>query len=257
MEVSGSMTDIRHISLFSGGNDSLVATHYAHRHFPIDEVVYLDTNSGLPANMEFVEDTCDRHGWDLRIAKSKNTMEDFVEKYGFPGPGSHAWAYGYFKQQQLRSIAKEYDEVIYYSGVRVRESERRSKLAKGQYQVGDDGKYLWVRPIWNFTEDQCEDYRNKYNLATNPTYDTINRSGDCFCGAFAHRYTELGALQEHYPDHYDFIMDLEEKAKDWDVDDSRPFWGFCKLTEAELRSEMAKNDPSQMQLCATCDVSEW
>jgi len=248
------MTEVRHIALFSGGNDSLVATHYAHKHFPIDDVMYLDTNSGLPENLEYVKETCEREGWNLRVESSPKTMEDFIKNYGFPGPGTHSWAYGYFKQRQLRAVAKQYDEVIYYSGVRARESERRSRLANGLYQKSDGGKWLWVRPVWHFNDDQCADYIAEHDLETNPTYETIDRSGDCFCGAFVHRYTELGALQEHHPDHYEFIMDLEKKAEEWDVPENRPFWGFCGLSEAELRSEIAKNDESQMELCASCDV---
>jgi diphthamide synthase (EF-2-diphthine--ammonia ligase) len=39
-------------ALFSGGNDSVVSTHLAYKKHDIDWTVYLDTNTGVPANTE-------------------------------------------------------------------------------------------------------------------------------------------------------------------------------------------------------------
>jgi 3''-phosphoadenosine 5''-phosphosulfate sulfotransferase (PAPS reductase)/FAD synthetase and related enzymes len=119
-----------HVALFSGGKDSLVSTHYAFTHFPIDFVAYLDTNSGLPANLEYVRSVCDNQNWPLQVLKSPVTLTEFATKYGFAGPSVHGWAYSYFKERQLRQLANEYGNVVLYSGVRSDESERRMKILR-------------------------------------------------------------------------------------------------------------------------------
>jgi len=241
-----------HIALFSGGKDSLVATHYSYQHFPIDFVAYLDTNSGLPENKEYVIDTCESHGWDLQIRRSPMQLEEFVQRHGFPGPAIHSWAFRYFKERQLGKMATEYGQAIYYSGVRQSESSRRNKNVRGKY--GTDQRWDWVRPIHNFTENDCREYIETHDLRTNPLYDTIGRSGDCYCGAFAHRATELAELQEYYPEHYDWLTKIEKQAKQWDHDSPKDKWGWGGLTAAELRAELAQDDELQSTLCSNCDI---
>jgi len=242
-----------HVALFSGGKDSLVATHYAMQHYPVDFVVYLDTNSGLPENMEYVRSVCDEQGWPLDIRKAPSTLDEFVKKYGFPGPSVHSWAFRYFKERQLQQMATEYGNVVYYSGVRSDESERRSRNVSGKYEQAD--RWVWVSPIHDFTDADCGDYIDAHSLPVNPLYDTIGRSGDCYCGAYAHRHTELGELKEYYPDHYDWLISLENKAVDYDLPADRQSWGWGGLSAKELRALMAKNDEKQMMLCSNCDVA--
>jgi 3'-phosphoadenosine 5'-phosphosulfate sulfotransferase (PAPS reductase)/FAD synthetase len=242
-----------HIALFSGGKDSLIATHYAFRHFPIDFVMYLDTNSGLPENLDYVKSVCDAQDWPLQIEKSPTNLREFVKKYGFPGPSIHSWAYRYFKERQLERVAKQYSNVIYYSGVRSAESERRFRNVEGKYN--ESRRWSWVNPIHHFTDDQCANYIEHFSLHVNPSYQTIGRSGDCYCGAYAHRHTELGELKEFYPHHYDFLMELESEAEEYDLPINRKSWGWGNLNEKELRSLVAANDDEQMMLCSNCDVN--
>jgi len=241
-----------HVALFSGGKDSLVSTHYAFTHFPIDYVAYLDTNSGLPANLEYVRSVCDEQNWPLQVVKSPVTLTEFATKYGFAGPSVHSWAYSYFKERQLRQLKNKHGEIIYYSGVRSAESDRRLKNVEGKYLKAD--RWLWVSPIHDFTNTDCKNYIQRHNLRVNPLYDTIGRSGDCYCGAYAHRITELGQLKEYHPEHYDFLMNIEAKIQDLDLPENRKSWGWGGLSEKELRALVAHNDDEQMLLCKNCDV---
>jgi len=245
--------DIKHIALFSGGKDSLVSTHYAFEHFPVDFVVYLDTNSGLPENLDYVRYTCDKHNWPLQIHKSPMDLKSFVKKYGFPGPSIHSWAYRYFKERQLEAISREYSQVIYYSGVRSAESERRSRNVKGKYKKASS--WAWVSPIHDFTKHDCSRYIQDEDLDINPLYETIGRSGDCYCGAYAHRNTELAELKEYHPEHYSFLVEMERQAESYDLPKERKSWGWGGLSKKELRALMASNDDEQMMLCANCDVN--
>jgi 3'-phosphoadenosine 5'-phosphosulfate sulfotransferase (PAPS reductase)/FAD synthetase len=244
---------VTHVALFSGGKDSLVSTHYAYRHFPIDFVAYLDTNSGLPENLDFVRSVCDENGWPLQVKKSPITLRDFAQKYGFAGPSKHSWAYRYFKERQLGQMSTEYNNVIFYSGVRSQESNRRLRNVEGKYVKSD--RWVWVSPIHDFSNSECAEYIDKHNLQINPLYDTIGRSGDCYCGAYAHRHTELGELKEFHPKHYQFIMDIEKELQNCDLPEERKSWGWGGLTSTELRSLVAQNDKQQMTLCSNCNIT--
>jgi 3'-phosphoadenosine 5'-phosphosulfate sulfotransferase (PAPS reductase)/FAD synthetase len=123
---------------------------------------------------------------------------------------------------------------------------------QGKYNLAS--RWLWVSPIYDFTQQQCDDYITKNRLKTNPSYDTIGRSGDCYCGAYAHRYTELAELEEYYPDHYEWLMNLEKEAEQWDLNKKTQQWGWGGLSEQELRAQIAMNDEHQMMLCSNCDV---
>jgi hypothetical protein len=111
-----------------------------------------------------------------------------------------------------------------------------------------------VSPIHDFTNEDCDRYLKTHNLTVNPLYDTIGRSGDCYCGAFAHRSTELGELKEYHPEHYDFLMDVEAQIQNLDLPEKRKSWGWGGLSGKELRALMAQNDDKQMMLCKNCDV---
>ena len=149
-------------------------------------------------------------------------------------------------------MAKEYPNVIFYSGVRSAESQRRLRNVEGKYKKSK--RWSWVSPIHDFTDVQCQKYIEQYDLEVNPLYSTIGRSGDCYCGAYAHRHTELAELKEYHPKHYRFLMDLEKNVKDKDLPTDRKSWGWGALNEKELRSLMAVNDEKQMMLCSNCNV---
>jgi 3'-phosphoadenosine 5'-phosphosulfate sulfotransferase (PAPS reductase)/FAD synthetase len=256
-------TDAQHFALFSGGNDSIVSTHKAMQEYPIDFVVYLDTNSGLPANKEHAKDVCDRYGWDLLIAQSPVTLKEFAtgtesrQALGFPGPGIHSWAYQYFKERQLRAITTHVDaEPRFYAGVRTHESERRMNNVDGQRDQAE--RWVWVNPIWNWRDSQVDDYRKKHDLPTNPVAEKIGRSGDCYCGAFANRDAELVELEAHYPEHAEWIKEIEQEVQEEiGTDEDYCFWGFGDMSTSELRGLMAESDDAQMPLCSSCDVPDY
>jgi len=95
-------------------------------------------------------------------------------------------------------------------------------------------------------------------LPHNPVNEKIGRSGDCYCGAYANRETELLELQAEYPDHYEWLMDLEQEVQEEiGTDQDYCYWGFGKMSEKELRAKIAENDSRQMMLCSSCDVPDY
>jgi len=262
-EIDELPTDAQDFALFSGGNDSVVSTHVAYENHDIDYTVYLDTNSGLEANKDHVKDVCERYGWDLLIASSPYTLKEFVlgtedrEPLGFPGPGMHSWAYQLFKQRQLGYIATQVEnEPRYYAGVRSHESDRRMQNVNGSEEQAD--RWKWIKPIWNWRDGQVDDYRANHDLPQNPVANKIGRSGDCYCGAFANRDTELMELEAHYPKHAEWLKELESEVQDeLGEREASSYWGFGGLSKKELRGLLAENDDSQMPLCSSCDVPDY
>jgi 3'-phosphoadenosine 5'-phosphosulfate sulfotransferase (PAPS reductase)/FAD synthetase len=256
-------TDAQHFALFSGGNDSIASTHYIHEQREIDFTVYLDTNSGIPENKEYVIDVCDEYGWDLAVLSSPVTLKEFAvgtdtrQALGFPGPGAHSWAFQYFKERQLSAIATQTDpEPRFYTGVRSAESDRRMQNIDENREQAD--RWVWVNPICEWSDSDVGDYRNKHDLPKNPVNREIGRSGDCLCGAFANRTTELVELETHYPEHYEWLMGVEEEVQqELGKNKASSYWGFGDMDEKELRAEIAKNDDKQMMLCSNCDVPDY
>jgi len=252
-------------ALFSGGNDSVVSTHLAYNKHDIDWTVYLDTNTGVPANTEHVKDVCQQYGWDLAILSSPYTLREFAlggedrTPLGFPGPGAHSWAYNMFKERQLGYLATQLDQrPTYYCGMRMYESDRRRHLMKGS--TNEEARWTWVSPVHDWRDTAMDKYRREHELPTNPVAEKIGRSGDCYCGAYAHRDTELAELEAHYPKHADWLKDLEADVQEiHGTDEGRWYWGFGGLSEKELRAKMAADDMEQMALCSSCDVpsSPW
>lgn len=261
--ISDLPTDAQRFALFSGGNDSVVSTHVAYKNHDIDYTVYLDTNTGLPENKEHVKEVCQEYGWDLLIAQSATTLREFAlgtedrKPYGFPGPGEHSWVFRYLKDRQLQSIATRVDErPRYYNGVRKAESNRRNSNVTGMIDKRD--RVTYVNVIFNWSDRETDAYREKHDLPKNPVAERIGRSGDCFCGAYVNRDTELTELEAHYPKHADWIKDLEKDVQEeLGASNKNAYWGFGNMGEKELRAKMAENDENQMMLCSSCDVPNY
>src|SRR4029079_4773965 len=76
-------------ALFSGGHDSLTATHIAARHPKLTGVIHINTGFGVPQTREFVRETAAREGWNFKEYKAKEDCgQDYkalVREFGFPG----------------------------------------------------------------------------------------------------------------------------------------------------------------------------
>lgn len=206
-------------ALFSGGDDSLVSTHRAMESGESDAVLYLQTNSGLAENLEYVFDVCRRHEWPLRVERSPMSLIEMGMKYGFPGSALHTAAYSYFKQRQLRTVANEQDrKPEFVSGVRVAESDRRAKnIPDDTVRALDaEGRWYWVNIIKDKTDVDVAQYRENHGLSRNPVAAQIHRSGDCYCGAFAHRDELLIDLYaKGYDRHATWLEAVEVRVQEY------------------------------------------
>lgn len=195
-------------ALFSGGDDSLVSTHMALTTGMADAVLYLNTNTGLAENLRYVRAVCRRFGWPLRVEAAPVSLVEIAMKYGFPGTAYHTIAYAYLKERQLSTIAGEYAGAPeYISGVRRFESTRRMEnIADDRTRVdGKESRWVWLNVIKDYTDDDVTAYHDAHGLPRNPVAERLHRSGDCYCGAFAHR-------DELFIDLYGVAEDLRDEG---------------------------------------------
>lgn len=247
-----------HYAMFSGGHDSLVSTHYCMEQGDAEAVLHLDTGTGIPENEQYVRDVCDRYDWPLRIETAKKSLKEFGKEWGLPLSSSHGWAYRYFKAHSIQRVASDHDEKPHlYTGVRKDESERRMRTVKADTQEDATGRWYWHAPIAEWSKQDCLDYIDEHGLPKNPVVENVHRSGECYCGAFANRDEELVELQAHYPDHYEWLMEVEQEVQDEiGTDKEYCFWGASGMPPKEVRALIAEHDDAQMVLCQDCEVAQ-
>lgn len=239
-----------HIALFSGGNDSMVSTHYTMEKGPGELVLHIDTTIGIDETQQFVKDVCDKYNWELKIISGKRSFKEFVKEYGFPKPGNHNYVYRYLKEHAIGSFVSDcYFTPTMYTGVWKGESERRKmNVSEG---LSDDERWYWSAPMKNWASEQIEDYREKHNLPINDVAKNIDMSGECLCGAYFDRITELEKLKEHYPEAYNELKELEELAMKHHGNTKYSYWGSEGLTD--VNEQIPEIEEFEMKLCSDCE----
>lgn len=249
-------------SLFSGGHDSLTATHIASQHPNFTGVIHIDTTTGLPETQQFVKETCQAQGWPLIIQQPFLPYTALLMKYGFPGGGMHGFMYQRLKErplrQVIRAIKKEFGgkNIGLVSGVRQQESDRRALISADNYK---DGSKVWIPLIADFTASDCTNYISDHHLKRSPVKDKLHMSGECFCGCFTKTF-EYQELKIWYPKKAEQIrrwrrlvreaMDLQiwEKANGFrDEIEIKP-----KYCEWGNSSKTAIDQPTLFPMCNFC-----
>jgi len=251
------------VLLFSGGKDSTtlahcfrdVATHAAHA----------NTGIGIEQTRQFVRDTC--ADWGLPLIEKHplpgQTYEDIVMgRYraangkqpwpgGFPGPAAHFIMYRMLKERALRQVRRELvtnprkQRVIYITGVRTQESARRMMTTTAAGPVRREGSVVWVSPLIEWSDEDLITYRRVHDdVPLNDVSALLHMSGECLCGAFAHR-GELEEIEEWYPAFVQYIRELEAKVQEAGVgDEAHRTWGWDKNKPKERHRAAG--------LCGTC-----
>lgn len=247
-------SNIQHYALFSGGHDSLASVHYAMEQDSTSAVLHLDTGTGIDENLEFVRNTCAEFEWPLRIIETPEDYEEFVKQVGFPGPGVHHWAYQRLKERQLVTVASEGSAAKHYwTGIRASESQRRMEFHDDPVDRERRERWVWVNPIHAWSDEDVEEYIDEYDLPRNPVVDLIHRSGECFCGAFAKRDEELVDLQANYPQHYEWLMDVEEEVREArGENETTSYWGHGEESSDQLQRLAKEYEELDMKLCRDC-----
>lgn len=216
----------------SGGDDSLVATHWMMNNVPGCRVFHANTGIGIERTRQFVRDTCKENSWPLIEIRAKEDCgqdyEQIVLENGFPGPPSHFRMYQRLKERCVRLLLKRHkrryhDCILIASGMRKDESVRRMRYS-GREINKVDGQ-MWVMPLYYWSKDRFHQYIKDHNLKRNPVSEILGFSGECLCGAYAHPgEKELVRIVDRKTAEY--LDDLEIRVRaaghDWGWEDRKP-----------------------------------
>jgi 3'-phosphoadenosine 5'-phosphosulfate sulfotransferase (PAPS reductase)/FAD synthetase len=205
---------------FSGGNGSTAATDWMMKNAPGCEVFHSNTGIGLEATRVHVRSTCAAKGWKLHEIRALEdcgqSYEDYVLKYGFPGPDGHQLMYSRLKERCVRLLVKRAKvghprraKVLIASGICHDDSEVRMGYAGRE--INTVGSQLWINPLYWWTKEQREAYRLASDMPVNETAQQLGMSGECGCGAFAQK-GELERWRKVDPAFGAYIDDLEQRV---------------------------------------------
>ncbi len=180
------------VCLFSGGYDSMCATHLAHR---------LDTH-GVPMSAWSIDTKLSADGWtdyvagvaeelsfnDFHIYDNQKGFDQFVQwvtEQGCPYTlGMHGRAYHRLKERGIEAIHMLYkigrhDKTLMLTGMRRSESRDRGDMP--EYSRKGTQNICFVAPVIHWTDEDIARYRIDHDLPDNPFYGTVKGSGDCQC----------------------------------------------------------------------------
>jgi phosphoadenosine phosphosulfate reductase len=209
------------VCCFSGGKDSLVATHYVLSEIvgfeptPKVHVVFVDTTVMVPIATEYVKEVCDRYGWPLKILKPEPDFWTLAEKWGCPTMKRRWCCYALKLKPIFEFTRKLPAQRAMIIGLRRDESKRRSKLRQIVYRKKtEDG--MWVgawsyAPIIDWTEKDVLRYIRDHDLPMPPHY-RLGIKETCMCGAFSH-VKEMMIVRALWPEFYQKFVELEGRFK--------------------------------------------
>lgn len=202
----------------SGGGDSVATTDWMMENVPGCIPFHCNTGIGIERTREFVRDLCSDRKWPLIEIRAKEDCgqdyDEIVLREGFPGPFSHRFMFTQLKERAIRRIvavakSNRRDRVLIASGVRHDESVRRMGYAGAE--VTRKGSQVWASPIYWWSGTVRDAYIKTRGLPTNPVSAMLGMSGECLCGAFAHK-GEKQLVKLVCPATYERICALEQRA---------------------------------------------
>lgn len=180
------------VCLFSGGYDSMVATHLArrlNRHDVPMSVWSIDTKLSADGWIEYVSGVAeelqfgDFHIYDNQ--KGFNQYIHFVTLCGNPySLSGHKHAFRRLKERGIDAIhmlykRERHDKTLFVSGMRREESVNRANA--DEYHKNGDTCKCFVAPVVYWSDEDIARYRIENDLPDNPFYGTVKGSGDCQC----------------------------------------------------------------------------
>ena len=230
-------------SLFSGGKDSMTATHKLAEMGKLKEVVHIQTNIGLQMTTDFVRDICKEMNWKLRIIQPspKYTYAAHVLQYGFPGPEFHRLIMGKLKFKTMRDFALSVDRDNHclISGIRKFESTRRMGNYLGPIQ--SNGSMWFGNPIFYMSTEDTYKYVHENGLKISPAYAKgLGTSGECLCGSFATKHLKQQII-ELDPKLAEYIEWLEDGIQRFGTPNAKRYskWGGqAKMSELQQQEQM-------------------
>jgi len=199
---------------FSGGKDSLVATHYVLSELKdmnmSKYVVHANTGCMLTITQPFVEKVCLEFGWNL-----KTVYGHFFEhvKNGMPMPTIHRrWCCGICKLNPIHDFVKNLPpQRAEVTGLRSDESIRRKKMKLPELFYLRKSHVWKYAPILSWSEKDVQTYIRKNDLPMPPHY-RLGLKETCMCGAYSSK-KQMEILRAQDPQLFQKFVDIESKFK--------------------------------------------
>lgn len=250
---------------YSGGDDSLAALHWMMSNFPNCRPFSILTGIGINRTIEHRREVCARYGWDLLEIRAKEDCgQDYdamVMKWGFPGPPLHQSFYNRLKGRAIEKLVRDEKaklqgrkgwrraKVLIATGIRQDESQRR--MGYGGREVNFIGSQMWVNPLYWRPKSWFMDYIRDNNLPRSPVSEMLGMSGECLCGAFAHK-GEKALIRIVCPDTADRLDRLEVAVRAAGHD-----WGWEEAPPRPLKAVSDRFQPMCVGCGKTADLFEY
>jgi len=256
---------------YSGGKDSGIALDFIAKNYPkqFKGVLYCDTGIGTKATIDFVKSWCKDHNYPLHILVATDVKrvreskygeigdsfgyEAMVLNFGFPGVANHNITMSQLKMYSIKKFCtakkKAGEKPIVISGVRRKESTRRSRRKSYQNYINADGSTWFCCPLYFKSNDWVMKYWITANIKRSPVYETMHISGDCLCGCFA-KEEELGLLKMFHPEVYEEIKRIEKLIPQKGSDVAKKYCTWGNHNQSTLGVE-AQDDIEGM-VCTEC-----
>jgi len=233
--------------LFSGGKDSVCILHFIATNYPekFGGAVFTNTGLGSHTTRQFVINYCKEMGWNLFLTypQEKEQFQKVMLDYGFATPGSHRIWMGYLKfhswyyfSKWRRSHDGKTEKMALISGVRKKESRQRSKIkAYARKPIDVNATMVFVKPFIYKNGVELWDYFIEHKLKKTPVYDWLNRSGECFCGAFT-QPGDLKLLEKYDPRIFETIRNYERRILEHGTENAKKNskWGEHKQSTTDI-----------------------
>ena len=230
--------------LFSGGKDSVCIAHYVATNYPkqFAGVVFTNTGLGSQETRKFVINYCKKMGWKLHMtwADNRKRFVDIVLSHGFATAGSHRIWMSYLKFHSWHYFAKDRtkrfnEKMAFISGVRKKESRQRAKVKKySKTPVDINAGHIFIKPFLYKNGEQLWKYFIENDLEKTPVYQWLNRSGECYCGAFTQVW-DLKLMEKYDPLAFETIKYYEKliQKKGTEKAKKNGKWGERKLQSTD------------------------
>lgn len=256
---------------YSGGKDSGIALDFIAKTYPkqFKGVLYCDTGIGTNATMDFVKGWCKDHNYPLHILVATDVKrvrdskygeigdsfgyEAMVMNFGFPGVGNHNITMAQLKMYSIKKFTqrkkKEGENPIVISGVRRKESTRRSRRKSYRTYINNDGSTWFCCPLYFKSNDWVMKYWIEADIKRSPVYETLHISGDCLCGCFA-KEDELELLKMFHPEVYEEIKRIEKLIPSKGTDAAKKWctWGNHNKSTLDVEAQ----DDTEAMVCTEC-----
>jgi len=209
--------------LYSGGKDSICVLHYVATNYPDlfnrGGAVFTNVGLGAQATRKFVIDYCHRMNWKLTMTWpiERDRFYNIVMKFGFASARNHRQWMGALKYHSWEFLMKEAlargERAAFISGVRKKESKARELIKRyARKPIDKDGSKIFIKPFLYKNGLQLWNYFNEHELEKSPVYSWLNRSGECYCGAYIAEW-ELKMIQKYDPFAFAAIQWLEKEIQ--------------------------------------------